>query len=118
MFSLPVCVHRSISIRGAQLPFHLFERDGRHFYRRSLRLVPFFVDVAGKRREEGAEQLLGLLPVVGRSRSIRSAKRWDCPKRLVARLQVLGRVPDVVVVRQEVIPVLSLLLSNGIMVLL
>jgi hypothetical protein len=80
--------------------------------------VSFVVDVARKRREEGVKQLLSLLPVVGCSCSVRSVKCWDCPKRLVTCLQVLGRVPDVVVVRQEVILVLSLLLSNGIVVLL
>lgn len=56
--------------------------------------------------------------MIGGSGSVRSAKRWDCPKRLVACLQVLGRVLDVVVVRQEVIPVLSFMMLNGFVVLL
>ena len=101
-----------------QLPFYLLERDGRHFDGRSLRPGSLVVDAAGKRRKEGAEQLLSLFLIVARSCPVRSAERWNCPERLAARLQVLGRVLDVVVVRQEVILVLSLLLSNGIMVLL
>ncbi|EUC39532.1 hypothetical protein COCMIDRAFT_10375 [Bipolaris oryzae ATCC 44560] len=76
------------------------------------------VDAARKRREEGVEQLLRLFFKVARSCPVRSTKCWDYPERLVARLQILGRVLAVVVVRQEVILVLSLLLSNGIMVLL
>lgn len=40
---------------GVQLPLHLLKGDGWHSYRRLLRPLSFVVDVAGKRREEGAE---------------------------------------------------------------
>lgn len=57
--------------------------------------------------------------MVGRGGAIRSRELWYFSEgRSVTRLQVLGYLLDIVVIREELVPVLLLLLADDLMVLL
>ena len=71
-----------------------------------------------QRGKERGEQLLGLFVMVTGGCPIPLDQLWDLSKGyFVTRLQILRRFPDVVVIREKLIPVLLLLLSDRIVVL-